>query len=95
MYWDTVYLSFMFAFATDSPSASGAVTDSAGKPVPNQAMTLTLGSITLRTSTNSRGQYNFYGAPPGQGTVAVESQQFLVAVGAGGPSPTLRLNTPA
>lgn len=95
VYWDTVYLSFMFAFATDSPSASGAVTDSAGNPVPNQAMTLTVGGITLSTFTNSRGQYNFYGAPPGQGTATVESQQFPVAVGARGPSPTLRLNAPA
>lgn len=95
VYWDTVYSSFMFAFVTGSPSASGTLTDSAGNPVPNQAMTLTVGGITLSTFTNSRGQYNFYGAPPGQGTATVESQQFPVAVGAGEPSPTLRLNAPA
>jgi hypothetical protein len=95
VYWDTVYLSFMFAFATGSPSASGTLTDSAGNPVPNQAITLTVGSITLSTFTNSRGQYNFYGTASGQGTVAVENQQFPVAVGAGEPSPTLRLNAPA
>ena len=51
--------------------------------------------ITLSTFTNSRGQYNFYGAAPGQGTVDVENQQFPVAVGAGEPSSTLRLNAPA
>jgi len=95
VYWDTVYSSFMFAFATGSPSMSGTLTDSAGNPVPNQAMTLTVGGITLSTFTNSRGQYNFYGAPAGQGTATVESQQFPVAVGAGEPSPTLRLNAPA
>lgn len=95
VYWDTVYQSFMFSFATVSPSASGTVTDSAGNPVPNEAITLTVGGITLSTFTNSRGQYNFYGAAPGQGTVAVENQQFPVAVGAGEPSSTLRLNAPA
>lgn len=95
VYWDTIYSSFMFAFATGSPSASGMVTDSAGHPVPNQAITLSVGGITLSTSTNSRGRYNFYDAPPGQGTATVESQQFPVAVGTGAPSPTLRLNAPA
>jgi Carboxypeptidase regulatory-like domain len=95
VYWDTIYQSFMFVFPTGSPSASGTLTDSAGNPVPNQAITLTVGGITLSTFTNSRGQYNFYGAPPGQGTVAVENQQFPVAVGAGEPSSTLRLNAPA
>ena len=93
VYWDTVYSSFMFAFATESPSASGTIIDSAGNPVPNRAMTLTVGGITLSTFTNSRGQYNFYGAPPGQGTATVESQQFPVAVGEGERSPTLRLNS--
>jgi hypothetical protein len=44
-------------------------------------MTLTVGGITLSTFTNSRGQYNFYGATPDQGTVAVENQQFPVVVG--------------
>ena len=92
VYWDAVYSSFMFAFATGSPSASGMVTDSAGHPVPNQAITLSVGGITLSTFTNSRGRYNFYGAPPGQGTATVESRQFPVAVGAGEPSATLRLN---
>jgi hypothetical protein len=71
----------MFSFATVSPSASGTVTDSAGNPVPNQAMILTVGAITLSTFTNSHGQYNFYGAAPGQGTIAVGNQQFPAAVG--------------
>lgn len=95
VYWDTVYQSFMFAYATGNPSASGALIDSAGNPVPYKAMTLTVDGITLSTFTNSRGQYNFYGAASGQGTVTVENQQFPVAVGAGAPSSTLRLNTPA
>jgi hypothetical protein len=95
VYWDTVYQSFMFSYATVSPSVSGTVTDSAGNPVPNQAMTLTVGGITLSTFTNSRGQYNFYGATPGQGTIAVGNEQFPVAVGAGEPSSTLRLTAPA
>jgi Carboxypeptidase regulatory-like domain len=95
VYWDTVYSSFMFEFATGSPSVSGTLTDSAGNPVPNTAITLTVGDITLSTFTNSRGQYNFYGSPPGQGTVAAQNQQFPVAVGAGEPSPALRLHPPA
>ena len=51
--------------------------------------------VTLSTFTNSRGQYNFYGVAPGQGTAAVENQQFPVAVGEREPSSTLRLNAPA
>jgi hypothetical protein len=94
VYWDTVYLSFMFAFATGNPSASGTVHDSAGNPVPHQAMTLTVGGITLSTFTNSRGQFNFYGAAPGQGTVTVGNQHFIVAIEAE-KSSTLRLNAPA
>jgi hypothetical protein len=95
VYWDTIFQSFMFSFPTESPSASGTVIDSAGNPVPDEAVTLAMGGITLSTFTNSRGQYSFYGAAPGQGMVAVGTQQFPVTVGAGEPRPTLRLNAPA
>jgi hypothetical protein len=92
VYWDTVYSSFMFAFAPGNPSASGTVINSAGSPVPNQAMTLTVGGTTLSTFTDSRGQFNFYGGAPGQGTVTVKNQNFIVTVGA--EKLTLHLNAP-
>jgi hypothetical protein len=91
VYWDTVFSSWMFAFVTESPSASGTVTDSAGNPVANQAVTMTVGGTTLSTFTSSSGGYNFYGGPQGQGTIAVANQEFTVAVGPNEPKRTLQV----
>ena len=65
VYWDTVYNSFMFAFATAAPTVSGTFTDSAGHPVAHQEVSLTAGAHTFTTVTDAKGQYRFYGPPPG------------------------------
>jgi Carboxypeptidase regulatory-like domain len=91
VYWDTVFSSWMFAFVTESPSVSGTVTDSAGNPIANQAVTLTVGGTTLSTFTSSSGGYNFYGGPQGQGTIAVANHEFTVAVGSNEPKRTLQV----
>jgi hypothetical protein len=41
VYWDTIYQSFMFAFSTGSPSASGMLTDSAAKARRSRRSTCT------------------------------------------------------
>lgn len=91
VYWDTVYNSFMFAFATEAPDASGTLTDSAGNPIPNKTLTLTTSSRTLSTFTDSHGEYRFYGAAQGQGTISVDNHEFAVAVGRSESSTVLRV----
>ncbi len=91
VYWDTLYSSFLFAFPSEPPTASGTLVDAAGKAVANQAVTLTVGGHTFKTFTNSQGQYRFYGAPAGQGSLAASGQNIALTVGAGAAPPTLRL----
>jgi hypothetical protein len=93
VYWDTIFGSFMFAFATVAPAASGNLTDASGNPVTGQPLTLTLtaGGQRLTTFTDSRGSYRFYGPVQGSGIVSAGSQQFSVATGPGAPGSTLRL----
>ncbi|HXW14398.1 MAG TPA: carboxypeptidase-like regulatory domain-containing protein, partial [Terriglobia bacterium] len=92
VYWDTIYNSFMFAFPTTQPTATGSLLDSAGKPVANQAVTLTAGGHMFKTLTNAKGQYRIYGAPNGNGSLGVKGQNFTVTVGSGAAPPTLRLH---
>jgi Domain of unknown function (DUF5050) len=91
VYWDSIYNSFMFAFPSEPPVASGTLLDSAGKPVALKAVTLTVGGHTFKTSTSAQGRYRFYGAPSGSGSLAVDGQNFAVPVGPGAAPPTLRL----
>jgi hypothetical protein len=91
VYWDTVFSSFMFAFATGTPAATGLLTDSAGTPIPYKALTLTSGEHTLSTFTDPSGEYRFYGAAQGEGTITVDNQEFAVAIGPDEPVRTLRL----
>jgi hypothetical protein len=91
VYWDTIYNSFMFAFPSQPSTASGTLLDSAGSPVAHKPVTLTAGGHTFKTVTNDRGQYRFYGAPGGDGSLAVDGQNLAVAVGSGAAQPTLRL----
>jgi Domain of unknown function (DUF5050) len=91
-YWDSIYNSFMFAFTSEPPAASGTLLDSAGKPVALKAVTLTVGGHTFKTFTNPRGQYRFYGATGGNGSLAVDGQNFAVPIGPGAAPPTLRLH---
>lgn len=94
VYWDTLYSSFMFAFMFAFPSAPpaalGALTDAAGKALANQAITLTVGGKKFETFTNQQGQYRFYGAPAGSGSLSVDGQALEVQVGSGKSNPTLK-----
>ena len=93
VYWDTIFHSFMFAFptATIPVVASGTILDNLGQLVANTEVTLAAGSVTLRTLTGISGDYRFYNAPAGQGSVTVNGQQFPVTVGPAAPKQVLRL----
>jgi hypothetical protein len=91
VYWDTVFSSFMFAFATEAPAASGTVTDSAGAPVTYKQLTLDVGGRKLSTFTDARGGFRFYGLVEGLGTISVDSQEFTVPVGPGGNPAALQV----
>jgi Domain of unknown function (DUF5050) len=81
VYWDRVYSSFMFAFATEKPSSSGHVLGKDGKPVAHVPVTLTVGTQTYGTFTHASGQYNIYGAPSTpKAKLTVSGQDFTVDV---------------
>jgi len=90
-YWDSIYSSFMFAFPTEPPSASGMIVDQLGKPVAHEAVTLTVSSTKLTGFTDSKGAYRFYNSPSGNGTLSIQAKEFAVAVGPNVPVSTLRL----
>ena len=81
VYWDTMYSSFMFAFASEAPSAAGSLLDAQGRAVVHKAITLTAGGHTRSTFTDHRGHYRFYGVPAGQGTVKVDGRSFTTPTG--------------
>jgi PQQ-like domain len=91
VYLDGVYNSFMFAFPTELPVASGTLTDSLGKPVAHKLVTLAVGAARLSTYSDAKGGYRFYGAPSGKGKVSVEGKEFAVPVGPGSQKATLHL----
>jgi hypothetical protein len=81
VYWDSVYSSFMFAFPTDQPVAVGTIRDASGKAVANAPVTLTDGGREFTTHTDAEGNYRFYDAPTGQGTITIGGTSHDVAVG--------------
>jgi hypothetical protein len=80
VYWDTIFNSFMFAFATGNPVVSGTITGSTGKPAVSEAVTLAIGGITLSTFTDANGEYRFYNAAAGQGVISAGGQQVAVVI---------------
>jgi hypothetical protein len=90
-YWDSMYNSFMFAFPTGAPSASGSILDNLGHPVAHKAVALTVGPNKLTGFTDSNGEYQFYNPLSGQGVLSVDGKDFAVAVGPGVPKSNLRL----
>ncbi|MFC5864180.1 DUF5050 domain-containing protein [Acidicapsa dinghuensis] len=92
VYWDTLYSSFLFAFPAASPTVVGTLTDASGKVVANKAITLTVGGKKFETFTNQQGQYRFYGAPAGSGSLVVDGSPFAITVGAGAPPGNIRLH---
>jgi putative hemolysin len=93
VYWDTVYHTFMFAFPSVPLIASGTILDILGQAVANTLVTLTVGSLTLSTFTGPSGDYRFYGASAGQGTVTVSGQKFPVTVGTPATKQVLRMTS--
>jgi hypothetical protein len=93
VYWDSIYNSFMFAFAGGQPTATGTLLDAAGKAVANKLVTLTVGGKTFKTLTNARGEYRFYETPSaaGQGAFVVDGRSFPIAPGTGTAAATVRL----
>jgi len=91
VYWDSVYDSFMFAFATGTSAASGSLTDKSGKPIAQAPLTLNVGEETFSTFTDAQGNYRFYGAPNGPGTISAGNQRFTVTVGPGESKNRLQL----
>lgn len=91
VYWDTVYSSFLFAFPSEPPSASGALVDPQGRAIAHKALTLTAGGHTRTTFTDHHGQYRFYGVPAGQGTVTVAGRSFTTPTGPHTSPTTLHL----
>ncbi len=91
VYWDTIYNSFLFAFATDPPAASGVILDPTGTPAAHAPVTLDVGGRTLSTFTDAAGAYRFYGDAAGAGQVSVAGKAFPVTVGRGLATANLRL----
>jgi hypothetical protein len=93
VYWDSIYSAFMFAFASGTPSASGAINDASGKPVAGTQVALTSGGKTFTTYTDASGSYRFYDVPQGQATVSAGGQKTTATVGSGTKLATLKLAT--
>ncbi len=92
-YWDTVFHTFLFAFPEPGIPviAAGSIVDNLGQPVANTPMTLSAGQLTFNNFTGPTGDYRFYGAPTGQGTLTVKGQKFPVQVGPNVPKQVLKL----
>lgn len=84
VYWDTVFMSFMFAFATGNPTVVGSLT-SAGTNIANQPVSLTMDGTTMSTFTDSAGNYRFFGTAAGEGTISVANETFPVTIAANQP----------
>jgi len=91
VYWDTLYSSFMFAFPSAPAAATGVLTNFAGKIIANKEITLTVGGKKFKTFTNQRGQYRFYNAPAGSGSLSVDGQLFKIEVGLDKAEPAVQL----
>jgi hypothetical protein len=90
VYWDTLFQSFVFTFnplTSESASVSGTVTDSSGKPVANQPLSIELPGLRLRTITDATGRYKVTFAPLAaaqQGTLKVGSTSVTLSVASSG-----------
>jgi len=81
VYWDTIYNTFMFAFPTTPPVATGHVADRAGKPVGGTEVVLNVAVHTFRTFTDTKGNYRFYGALHGAATLNTGGMTLQTTLG--------------
>lgn len=84
VYWDTLYKTFMFAFAPPrEATASGTVVSATGAPAAGREVTIAVGGATWRTFTDARGQFRFTGTATGDATIAVAGRTVALLAGAG------------
>lgn len=91
IYWDTIFQSFMFAFVNVVPAVAGTLVDNAGNPIRYKMLTLTTRGLRLRAFTNGKGEYRFYGAQQGSGTLSDGDHEFQVTVDPNEPKRTLQV----
>jgi hypothetical protein len=76
-YYDRAFGTFCFVdAATPAPSASGVMTDAAGKPIANQVVTITAGQKRISTRTDSQGRYAFFSSQIKPGSHLIRSGTF-------------------
>jgi hypothetical protein len=87
VYWDTIFQTFLFTFtpgSVESLLVSGTVTNSSGKPVAGQIVSMTLPGRRFRTITDANGKYRLMGASSKAlqaATLNVGSQAIPLRVG--------------
>jgi hypothetical protein len=89
VYWDTMFSSFMFAFASEAPAVAGSVAGAVSQSLASRKVTLTVGGRTFSTFANSKGEFRLFGAPSGQGTLTFGGKSQPVSVGPGTPKATV------
>jgi len=83
VYWDTVFNSFMFRFASGAPAISGRIASNDGQPLPHEPLTLDVNDVTYHTLSDANGDYRVYNVPDGDGIVMVRDERFPVSTGSG------------
>jgi hypothetical protein len=83
VYWDTVYNSFLFAFTTDPPGFTASLSDKSGASLAHQPVSLSAGSHTFTTYTDSKGEARFYNVPAGPAKLNVLQESYNVTAGRG------------
>jgi hypothetical protein len=63
-----------------SASIRGTITTKKGQPVAHEEVDLKAGQTTLRTFTDSRGNYYFYNSPQGSADLLVRGSQHAVKI---------------
>src|ERR1700674_2714212 len=104
VYWDSLYGTFMF-MPTNIPGLvihQGHVSDSAGKLVRYQIVTLSYGGKTYHTATNGNGDYRFFApqnapkvALPATGQLTVMGFKQAVTLRASAPVQNIRIQSDA
>jgi Domain of unknown function (DUF5050) len=84
VYWDTMFNSFMFAFAKDTPAIAGQLKDHGGKALAHTP-------LTFSTFTGPKGEYSFHHVPAGSATLLVRGEHFPVLIGSGAGKTILQL----
>jgi hypothetical protein len=79
----------MFAFPPAAAVVTGSISGSLQQSLASRKVTLTTGGHTFSTFADAKGNFRFFGAPPGQGTLAFGGKTQPVSVGPGVAKVTL------